>query len=183
MLSPSSRMFFLRVPDPVSSHVVGSHLVFRTQLKCHFCSTESSPTSSFLPRVELGPRQLVCTVALAAGERGGCRVCDDLVPLGALGSRDHGILIADQQHSVGCEAGVCCCPCSEPCRGEDAGDGVAVGMPSVSVLGWPKSPLPFFCKIALAIVAQWIEPRPAQQGVAGSTPSQGTCLGCGPGPQ
>ena len=32
-------------------------------------------------------------------------------------------------------------------------------------------------------VAQWIERRPANQGVAGLIPSQGTCLGCGPGPQ
>ena len=36
---------------------------------------------------------------------------------------------------------------------------------------------------ALAGVAQWIECRPANQRVASSIPSQGTCLGCGPGPQ
>ena len=36
---------------------------------------------------------------------------------------------------------------------------------------------------ALAGVAQWIEFQPANQRVAGSIPSQGTCLGCGPGPQ
>ena len=36
---------------------------------------------------------------------------------------------------------------------------------------------------ALAGVAQWIECRPADRGVAGLIPSQGTCLGCGPGPQ
>ena len=36
---------------------------------------------------------------------------------------------------------------------------------------------------ALAGVAQWIECRPVNQRVAGSIPSQGTCLGCGPGPQ
>ena len=36
---------------------------------------------------------------------------------------------------------------------------------------------------ALAGVAQWIECCPAKQGVAGSIPSQGTCLGYGPGPQ
>ena len=35
----------------------------------------------------------------------------------------------------------------------------------------------------LAGVAQWIEHWPANQKVAGSIPSQGTCLGCGPGPQ
>ena len=37
---------------------------------------------------------------------------------------------------------------------------------------------------ALAGVAQWIECQSVnQRGVAGSIPSQGTCLGCGPGPQ
>ena len=35
----------------------------------------------------------------------------------------------------------------------------------------------------LAGVAQWIECGPENQRVAGSIPSQGTCLGCGPGPQ
>ena len=34
---------------------------------------------------------------------------------------------------------------------------------------------------ALSGVDQWIECRPANQGVAGSIPSQGTCLGCGLG--
>ena len=29
----------------------------------------------------------------------------------------------------------------------------------------------------------WIECQPANQRAAGSIPSQGTCLGCGPGPQ
>ena len=38
-------------------------------------------------------------------------------------------------------------------------------------------------KVALAGVAQWIEQGPENQRVAGSNPSQGTCLGCGPGPQ
>ena len=37
--------------------------------------------------------------------------------------------------------------------------------------------------IFLAGVAQWIEWWPASQRVAGSIPSQGTCLGCRPGPQ
>ena len=32
-------------------------------------------------------------------------------------------------------------------------------------------------------VAQLIEHRPENQRVTGSIPSQGTCLGCGPGPQ
>ena len=36
---------------------------------------------------------------------------------------------------------------------------------------------------ALAAVTQWIEHRPVNQRVAGWSPSQGTCLGCGPGPQ
>ena len=37
--------------------------------------------------------------------------------------------------------------------------------------------------IALACVAQWIEHGPANQRVTGSSPSQGTYLGCRPGPQ
>ena len=36
---------------------------------------------------------------------------------------------------------------------------------------------------ALAGVAQWIECWPANQSATGSSPSQGTGLGCGPGPQ
>ena len=36
---------------------------------------------------------------------------------------------------------------------------------------------------ALAGVAQWTECQLANQRVTGSIPSQGTCLGCGPGPQ
>ena len=36
---------------------------------------------------------------------------------------------------------------------------------------------------ALAGVAQWIEFQPVNQRVAGSIPSQGTRLGCRPGPQ
>ena len=35
----------------------------------------------------------------------------------------------------------------------------------------------------LAGVAQWIGCQPVNQRVAGSIPSQGTCLGCEPGPQ
>ena len=35
---------------------------------------------------------------------------------------------------------------------------------------------------ALAGVAQWIEHQPANQSVTGLIPSQGTCLGCRPGP-
>ena len=37
--------------------------------------------------------------------------------------------------------------------------------------------------LVLAGVAQWIERQPANQKVTGSIPSQGTCLGFGPGPQ
>ena len=37
--------------------------------------------------------------------------------------------------------------------------------------------------VTLAGVAQWIECWPTKQTVTGSIPSQGTCLGCGPGPQ
>ena len=36
---------------------------------------------------------------------------------------------------------------------------------------------------ALAAMAQWIEHWPVNQRIASSIPSQGTCLGCGPGPQ
>ena len=36
---------------------------------------------------------------------------------------------------------------------------------------------------ALAGVAQWIELLPENQRVGSLIPSQGTCLGCGPGPQ
>ena len=39
------------------------------------------------------------------------------------------------------------------------------------------------CAGALAGVAQWIEHWPVTQKVAGSIPSQGTFLSCGPGPQ
>ena len=35
----------------------------------------------------------------------------------------------------------------------------------------------------MAGVAQWIECQPVNQRVIGSIPSQGTCLGCRPGPQ
>ena len=37
--------------------------------------------------------------------------------------------------------------------------------------------------LVLAGVAQWTEHWPVNQRVAGLIPSQGTCLGCGPGPQ
>ena len=40
-----------------------------------------------------------------------------------------------------------------------------------------------FMWITLAGVAQWIEHQTGKQSVAGLIPSQGTCLGCGPGPQ
>ena len=38
-------------------------------------------------------------------------------------------------------------------------------------------------EMALAGVAQWIECQPVNQRVAGSIPTQGTCLGCRPGLQ
>ena len=38
-------------------------------------------------------------------------------------------------------------------------------------------------KMCLAGVAQWIRHWPTNQKVPGSIPSQGTCLGCRPGPQ
>ena len=44
-------------------------------------------------------------------------------------------------------------------------------------LKWRKN-----CQAALASVAQWTECWPANREVAGSIPSQGTCLGCRPGP-
>ena len=37
--------------------------------------------------------------------------------------------------------------------------------------------------LSLAGVAQWIEHWPVNQGVAGSVPSWGACLGCRLGPQ
>ena len=36
---------------------------------------------------------------------------------------------------------------------------------------------------ALTGMAQWIEHQPVNWKVTGSIPSQGTCLGCRPGPQ
>ena len=38
-------------------------------------------------------------------------------------------------------------------------------------------------KFPWLVLAQWIECQPANQRVASSIPSQGTCLACGPGPQ
>ena len=38
-------------------------------------------------------------------------------------------------------------------------------------------------QVALAGVAQWTDGWPVNQRVAGLIPSQGTCLGYGPGPQ
>ena len=38
-------------------------------------------------------------------------------------------------------------------------------------------------KVTLAGITQWMERGPANQRVPGLTPSQGTCLGCGPDPQ
>ena len=38
-------------------------------------------------------------------------------------------------------------------------------------------------KLSVDGVVQWIECGPVNQRVAGSIPSHGICLGCGPGPQ
>ena len=40
----------------------------------------------------------------------------------------------------------------------------------------------FVFQLALGGVALWIEHGPANQRVTSSIPTQGTCLGCGPGP-
>ena len=51
--------------------------------------------------------------------------------------------------------------------------------------GWRLTASPgvhYFKKLALAVVAQWIECCSANQKAAGSIPSQGICLGCGPSP-
>ena len=40
-----------------------------------------------------------------------------------------------------------------------------------------------YFSLALADVAEWIECQPVNQRVANLIPSQGTRLGCGPGPQ
>ena len=40
-----------------------------------------------------------------------------------------------------------------------------------------------FNALALTGVAQWIERQPVNQRVTGLIPSQGTCVGWGPGPQ
>ena len=47
---------------------------------------------------------------------------------------------------------------------------------------WHKESTQKLEAVALAGVAQWIEHQPANQRVASLIPSQGTCLGCGPGP-
>ena len=46
-----------------------------------------------------------------------------------------------------------------------------------------RMPLIELGRLALAGMAQWIERWPANQRVTGSIPSQGTCVGCRPGPQ
>ena len=53
-----------------------------------------------------------------------------------------------------------------------------------SIQNWVLSPSIFQeQKLALTGVAQQVEHRPTNQKVAHSIPAQGTCLGCGPGPQ
>ena len=50
-------------------------------------------------------------------------------------------------------------------------------------MGMFPNSLKFRYNWAQAGVAQWIECQPVNQEVTGSIPSQGTCLGCRPGPQ
>ena len=47
----------------------------------------------------------------------------------------------------------------------------------------PNSPLSTRTPVAQAGVTQWIEYQPADQRVTGSIPTQGTSLGCRPGPR
>ena len=47
----------------------------------------------------------------------------------------------------------------------------------------PTPPFKNTLFLAVAGVVQWIEHQPENQRVVGSVPSQGTCLGCRPGPQ
>ena len=70
-----------------------------------------------------------------------------------------------------------------PCRGGLEPPHVALQLGLVFFL-WLLKKL-FFKKsiiLALAGVAQWIECRPVNRRVTGSIPTQGTFLGCGPGP-
>ena len=46
-----------------------------------------------------------------------------------------------------------------------------------------KMPIKITVRAVLAGMAQWNEHRPVNWKVAGLIPSQGTCLGCRPGPQ
>ena len=50
---------------------------------------------------------------------------------------------------------------------------ISAGNPSFKKIG----------KLVLAGMSQWIKCQPVKQRVAGSIPSQGTCLGYRPGPQ
>ena len=51
------------------------------------------------------------------------------------------------------------------------------------ILHQSSSPGNFYWIKSLAGVAQWLECQPVNHRVTGSIPSQGTCLGCRPGPQ
>ena len=64
----------------------------------------------------------------------------------------------------------------------DTSDGVNSKFIKNSIPKKPNKPIKKWAK-ALAVVAQWIECRPANQRVTSSIFSQGTCLGCRPGPQ
>ena len=50
-------------------------------------------------------------------------------------------------------------------------------------VGWSVDPEQKVVGSALARAAQWIECLPVNRRVASTIPSQGTCLGCGPGPR
>ena len=59
-------------------------------------------------------------------------------------------------------------------------------MQYLTILSGTLTYFPLDCQIkkyALAGVPQWMESCPVNQKVAGSIPSQVTCLGWGPGPQ
>ena len=57
-----------------------------------------------------------------------------------------------------------------------------ISIPSSQFCFHPRTSLKKVLR-SLADIAQWIEHGPVNQRVAGWIPSQGTCLGCGPGPQ
>ena len=103
------------------------------------------------------------------------------------GSRSKGLTPTGRKWSSRAGSGGSLCP----------GAGKGLGPLSQKTRGalrenWNWNPYVKCCKgraktqvraLALAGVAQWIECLPANQRVTSSIPSQGTCLGCRPGPQ